>query len=74
MDVKVILTNHTMRAGKVVSLHEGRGSREKVFGELKSPVQPRYLPCGRLHANQTWAALPIRLWSRHSQVDKSSLT
>jgi hypothetical protein len=54
VDFKVILTNHTMGAGRVVSLHEGRGSQEKVFGELKSQVQLGYVPCRRLHANQTW--------------------
>lgn len=54
VDFKVILTNHRLGAGKVVSLHEGRGIQEKVFGELKSQVQLDYVPCRRLHANQTW--------------------
>lgn len=54
MDFKLILTNHAMGAGKLVRLHEGRGSQEKVFGELKSQVQLGYVPCRRLHANQTW--------------------
>lgn len=54
MEFKVILTNHTMAAGKLVCLHEGRGSQEKVFGELKSQAEMGYVPCRRLHANQTW--------------------
>lgn len=54
MEFKVILTNHTMASGKLVCLHEGRGSQEKVFGELKSQTEMSYVPCRRLHANQTW--------------------
>lgn len=54
VDFKVIITNHTMSAGKVVTYHEGRGCQEKVFGELKTQVHLGYVPCKRLHANQTW--------------------
>ena len=54
MEFKVILTNHTMAAGKLVSLHEGRGRQEKVLGELKSQAEMRYVPCRFPHANQTW--------------------
>ena len=54
MEFKVILTNHTMGAGNVVALHEGRGCQEKVFGEMKSQAQTAYVPCRKWVANQTW--------------------
>jgi hypothetical protein len=54
MEFKVILTNHRLSAGKVIRLHEGRGSQEKVFGEMKSQVQLGYIPCRKWQANQTW--------------------
>jgi hypothetical protein len=54
MEFKVILTNHRLSAGKVICLHEGRGSQEKVFGEMKSQVQLGYIPYRKWQANQTW--------------------
>jgi hypothetical protein len=54
VEFKVILTNHKIGAGRVVSLHEGRGSQEKVFGEMKNQVQLGYVPCRRWLANQAW--------------------
>lgn len=59
MEFKVILTNHQLSAGKVVSLHEGRGCQEKVFGEMKSHVQLGYIPCRKWLANQTWQMCAI---------------
>lgn len=59
MEFKVILTNHRLSAGKVISLHEGRGCQEKVFGEMKSHVQLGYIPCRKWLANQTWQICAI---------------
>jgi hypothetical protein len=46
VEFKVILTNHRLSAGKVISLHEGRGRpRESVWsGEKPSAARLHHLP------------------------------
>lgn len=51
---KVILTNATLSARKLLALHNGRGAQEAIFAELKSQTQMDYIPCRRRAANQTW--------------------
>jgi hypothetical protein len=53
-EFKVIVTNTTLSAGKVLSLHNGRGAQEGLFAELKSHAHLDYIPARRLCANQTW--------------------
>jgi hypothetical protein len=53
-DFKVIITNKTIAAGHVVAFHEGRGSQEGIFGELKSHCQMDYVPVRRRLGNQTY--------------------
>jgi hypothetical protein len=43
-DFKVVVTNKTLRPTKVVTFHEGRGSQEGIFGELKTDRQMGYIP------------------------------
>ena len=38
----------------MVAYHEGRGSQEGIFGELKSHCQQDYIPVRTLHGNQTY--------------------
>lgn len=49
---KVIVTNKTISAKKVLMFHNGRGSQEGIIGELKSQAQFDYIPCRSLVANQ----------------------
>ena len=51
---KVILTNATLSAHKLLALHNGRGAQEAIFAELKSQTQMDYIPCRGRAANQTW--------------------
>jgi hypothetical protein len=51
-DYKVVVTNKTTSARNVLHFHNGRGSQEGIFAELKSQVQMGYLPTRRLLANQ----------------------
>jgi hypothetical protein len=51
---KVMLTNATLSARKLLALHNGRGAQEALFAELKSQTQMDYVPCNRRAANQTW--------------------
>jgi hypothetical protein len=53
-EFKVVITNKTIRARRVAAYHEGRGSQEGVFGELKSQCQLDYIPVRGLHGNQTY--------------------
>jgi len=53
-EFKVIVTNKKGTAGRIARFHEGRGSQEKVYGELKSQAQMDYVPCRRLVANQIY--------------------
>lgn len=67
---KVILTNMSLSARKVLALHNGRGAQEAIFAELKSQTQMDYIPCKRLAANQTWllAALMAHNLNRELQM------
>jgi len=53
-DFKVIVTNKTISAKRVAAYHEGRGSQEGIFAELKSHCHQDYIPVRGLHGNQTY--------------------
>jgi hypothetical protein len=50
----VIVTNKDLSASGVVSYHEGRGSQEGVFAELKSHCQMDYVPVRKRHDNELY--------------------
>ncbi len=51
-EFKVIITNKDLSAAGVISYHEGRGSQEGVFGELKSQCQMDYVPVRKRCGNE----------------------
>ena len=51
-EYKVILTNKKIKVKKVVAYHNGRGSQESIFAELKSCNQMDYVPTQNLSGNQ----------------------
>jgi hypothetical protein len=53
-EFKVIVTNKTVGSKAVVAFHEGRGSQEGVFGDLKSHCHVDYVPVRTLYGNQTY--------------------
>jgi len=53
-DFKVVVTNKTISPKKVVAFHEGRGSQEGIFGELKTHCQMGYVPVRTWLGNQTY--------------------
>jgi hypothetical protein len=53
-DFKVIVTNKPLGAKHVVAFHEGRGSQEGIFGELKSHCQMGHVPVRRRLGNQLY--------------------
>lgn len=53
-DYQVVVTNKRGKAATVVAFHHGRGSQEKVFGELKSQGAMEYIPARRWNANKIY--------------------
>ena len=53
-EFKVIVTNKTVRAKRVAAYHEGRGSQEGIFAELKSHCHLDYVPVRSWYGNQTY--------------------
>lgn len=53
-DYQVIVTNKRGSAAGAVGFHHGRGSQEKVFGELKSQAAMEYIPARRWNANKLY--------------------
>ncbi len=53
-DFKVVVTNKTVRARTVVAFHEGRGSQEGIFAELKTNCQLGHVPVRTLCGNQAY--------------------
>jgi hypothetical protein len=55
-EFKVIVTNHSLKARHLVAFHEGRGSQEGLFAELKSQAHAGYIGMRRLIPNQIYLA------------------
>jgi len=53
-EFKVIVTNKRLSAKKVTLFHEGRGSQEGVFAELKTDCQMGYVPVNTCVGNQLY--------------------
>ena len=53
-EFKVIVTNKRMSPRKVVAFHEGRGSQEGIFAELKTHCQMDYVPVKTRVGNQLY--------------------
>jgi hypothetical protein len=58
-EFKVIITNKSASAKKVLAYHNGRGSQESVFGELKSQGQMDYIAVRGLYGNQLYMLASI---------------
>jgi hypothetical protein len=71
-EFKVILTNATLSARKLLALHNGRGAQEAIFAELKSQTQMDYVPCRRRAANQTWLLSAIMAHNLNRELQMSA--
>ena len=85
-EFKVIITNKTVRARRVAAYHEGRGSQEGVFAELKSHCHLDYVPVRGWYGNQTYLLAGVFAYnlirelqmqtarpSRHTTAKRASL-
>jgi len=53
-EFKVIVTNKKGKARSVVAFHEGRGSQEGIFGELRTSCCMDYVPTRKRAGNETY--------------------
>lgn len=69
-EFKVVLTNKRLSAARVVAFHNGRGSQEGLFAELKSENQMDYVPTRTWRGNRVYllAALLAHNLSRELQM------
>ena len=51
---KAVVTNKSSNANHVIAFHEGRGSQEGLFAELKSQAALSYIPCNTWNANKLY--------------------
>lgn len=75
-DFKVVLTNKRLGAAKTVAYHNGRGSQESIFSELKSHNQLDYVPTRTWNGNRIYllSALMAHNLTRELQMIASSPT
>ena len=69
-EYKVILTNKRLRGAGVVAYHNGRGSQEKIFAELKSQCHLDYVPTRTWRGNHVYllSALLAHNLTRELQI------
>ena len=53
-EFKVIVTNKRLKTKRLVAFHEGRGSQEGIFAELKTQCQMGYVPVRTRVGNQLY--------------------
>lgn len=53
-EFKVVLTNKPLTPARVVAFHNGRGSQEGMFAELKTQTQMDYVPTRTWKGNQVY--------------------
>ena len=58
-EFKVVVTNRRVKAKAVVAFHDGRGSQEALFGELKSQCGMGHVPTRKLAGNRLYALAAI---------------
>jgi hypothetical protein len=58
-DFKVIVTNRCEHAKRILGFHNGRGTQEKVFAELKDQCQMDYVPVKYQTGNQMYQLAAI---------------
>lgn len=76
---KAIVTNKSSHAKNVTAYHEGRGSQEGLFAELKSQGALSYIPCNTWNANKLYMLCNVmahnltkELQMRHRDRDRNT--
>lgn len=78
---KAVITNKTTKARHIINYHEGRGSQEGLFAQLKSQAVMGYIPCKRWNANKLFLLANViahnlanELQMRHYHKDRNTTT
>ena len=76
---KAVVTNKTSHPKNVTAYHEGRGSQEGLFAELKSQSALGYIPCNTWNANKLYMLCSVmahnltkELQMRHQDRDRNT--
>lgn len=67
-EYKVVLTNKSVSARSVLHFHNGRGSQEGLFAELKAQCQMGYIPTRRKAGNALWMYASILAHNIHRET------
>jgi hypothetical protein len=72
-EFKAIVTNKRQGIKSIVLFHQGRGSQEKIFGEMKNGTRIDYLPCRREAGNRVYMLCNILAHnlSRELQIENA---
>lgn len=72
-EFKAIVTNKKKGIKSIVLFHQGRGSQEKIFGEMKNGTRIDYLPCRREAGNRVYMLCNILAHnlSRELQIENA---
>lgn len=78
---KVIITNKCCKPARIVGYHEGRGTQEGLFAELKSQLAMSYIPCTTWNGNKIFMLSAIlahnlarELQMRHNDKERGTTT
>ncbi|MFT7560891.1 MAG: hypothetical protein ACI93R_002814 [Flavobacteriales bacterium] len=64
----VIVTNKKQNAKRVMECHQGRGSQEGLFAELKSQAQMDYIPVQRQAGNHMYMLCAVMAHSLNREL------
>ena len=72
-DYKVVVTNKTVKAKSVLFFHNGRGSQETIFGEMKTDCPFDYIPTRRAVGNEIWMLCSVLAHNLSHEIQMHSL-
>ena len=72
-DYKVVVTNKTVKAKAVLFFHNGRGSQETIFGDMKTDCPLDYIPTRRRVGNEIWMLSAVMAHNLSHEIQMRSL-
>ena len=72
-DYKVVVTNKNVKAKAVLFFHNGRGSQETIFGDMKTDCPLDYIPTRRRVGNEIWMLSAVMAHNLSHEIQMRSL-
>lgn len=72
-EYKVVATNKTVKEKSILLFHNGRGSQENIFGELKSDGPLDYIPTRRQMGNEIWMLSAVMAYNLSHEIQMRTL-